>query len=146
MKRIAKIALGALLLAGATAVTTAPADAHVSFGISVGVPGYYGPPPGYYGRPDPYCDPYSSYYDPYDCDDYGPPGTWDEPVFYDGIWFNGPLRWRWYGGHRQFYYHGGWHGGSGWHDNSFHHGGGHWSGGHGGGSGGHSGGHWGHHH
>ncbi len=103
MTRIAKIALGALLLAGGTAVTTAPADAHVSFGISVGVPGYYGPPPGYYGRPDPYCDPYGPYYDPYDCDDYGPPGYWDEPVFYDGIWFNGPLRWRWYGGHREFW-------------------------------------------
>ena len=50
MKKFAKIALGALMVAGAaaatTAATTTPAEARVSVGIGFGVPGYYG---GYYG-------------------------------------------------------------------------------------------------
>ena len=52
MKKIAKIAVSALALAGiATATTvasTAPAEARVSIGIGLGVPAYYG---GYYGPP-----------------------------------------------------------------------------------------------
>ncbi len=141
MKLLKKAALGALLLAGATALSAAPAAAHVSIGIGIGGPGYYGG-----GYPPAYCDPYSRWYDPYRCEEFDDYDYYDGPVFIDGLWLNGGFRSRYYGGHRQFYYHGGWHGGSGWHDNSFHHGGGHWSGGHGGGSGGHSGGHWGHHH
>ncbi|MEI9994524.1 MAG: hypothetical protein WDM91_08015 [Rhizomicrobium sp.] len=142
MKLFTKAALGALMLAGAAAFTAAPAEARVTVGIGLG-DGYYGP------RVPAYCDPYSRWYDPYRCDDYDNYDAYDGPVFIDGIWLNGGFRSRWYGGHRQFYYHGGWHGGSGWHDGGFGHGGhgggghgggGHWGGGHGGGGGGH------HHH
>ena len=106
MKFLTKAALGALMLAGATALTAAPAEAHVSIGIGIGGGGYYGPPP--------YCDRYSRFYDPYRCDAYDDGyDYYDGPVFIDGIWLNDSFRSRWYGGHRQFYYHGGWHGGSG---------------------------------
>src|SRR5665213_1681022 len=50
MKKFAKLALGALMVAGAATATTAaittPAEARVSVGIGIG-PGYYGG--GYYG-------------------------------------------------------------------------------------------------
>lgn len=108
MKRFAKLALGAMLLAGATAVTTAPADARVTIGVGIGIPGpgyYYGPGPRYYGA----CDPYSPYYDPYDCRGYGPVGYWYDPIFIDGVWVRGPFRWRWDHGERAFWVHGGWH-------------------------------------
>ena len=66
MKNFVKVALGALMVAGATVATTAamtaPAQARVSIGIGIG-PGYYGG--GYYGRPyygRPSC---YRYYDPY---------------------------------------------------------------------------------
>ena len=124
MKLFTKAALGALLLAGATALSAAPAEARVSIGIGIGGPGYYGP--GYYGPgygPPAYCDPYSRWYDPYRCDDYDDYGYYNGPVFIDGLWLNGGFRSRWYGGHRQFYYHGGWHGGSGWSGGGFRHGG-----------------------
>jgi hypothetical protein len=145
MKTFTKAAFGALMLAGAAIGTAAPAAAHVSVGIGIGVPGPgYGP--GYYGRDyggPAYCDPYSRWYDPYRCDDYDDDGYYNGPVFIDGIWLNGGFRSRYYGGHREFYYHGGWHGGSGFHQNGFGHGGGggHWSGGGGHGGGGHWGGH-----
>ena len=42
------------------------------------------------------------------------------PVFIGGGWYNGPLRWRYWGGHRQFWYHGGWRVGTGWHSGGFH--------------------------
>jgi hypothetical protein len=62
MRKFAKVALGALMMAGAATATTAamtsPAEARVSVGIGLGFPGYYGPAyyPGYYGP---------AYYDPY---------------------------------------------------------------------------------
>ena len=63
MKRFGKIAIGALMMAGAASlVATAPANAaHVSVGIGIGVPGPAvapppPPPPAYYGpHDDPRC-------------------------------------------------------------------------------------------
>jgi len=141
MKVFKKAALAAVLLAGAAAFTAAPAEARVTVGIGIGVPGaYYGP--GYY--PPAYCDPYSRWYDPYRCQDYDDYDYYNGPVFIDGIWLNGGFRSRFYDGHRQFYYRGGWHGGSGWRGD-FHHGGGNWGGNGGGNWGGHGGGNWGGH-
>ncbi len=132
MKRFAKLALGALLLAGATAITTAPADARVTVGIGIGIPGPYYGPHYYYGPPrySGYCDPYGPYYDPYYCDDYAPVAYWYDPVFIDGVWVRGPFRWHWDHGRRAFWVHGGWrydewHGGPrpdfrGWHDRDWH--------------------------
>ena len=145
MKLFAKATLGALMLAGATALTAAPAEARVTIGLGFGG-GYHLPA---------YCDPYSRWYDPYRCDDYDDDyDYYNGPVFIDGLWLDNGFRSRWYGGHREFFYHGGWHGGSGFHDGGFHHGGGFgggdhggWGGGHGGGGhGGWGGGHGGHHH
>ena len=81
MKKIAKIGLSALALAGIAAATTAavttPAEARVAVGIGIGVPGYYG---GYYGPPYGYCDPY------YGCPYYGPAyyGGYYGPSLYFG--------------------------------------------------------------
>lgn len=99
MKSIAKRVLGALVLAGTAAIFAAPASAGVSFGIAVG-PGYYGPPAGAV------CNPYSRYYNPYYCDDYD--FYYGPPIWFDGAWYSGPLRSRWYGGHREFWVHDGW--------------------------------------
>jgi hypothetical protein len=118
MKRFAKVALGALMMAGAatatTLATTGPADARVSIGIGIGIPGpgvyegYYGP--GYY-PPGP-CGGYNYYYSGY-C---GYP-VYDGPVWFDGAWYRGPHYYRWYGGQPWVWAHGGWHGGyrGGWH-------------------------------
>ena len=121
MKLFAKAALGALMLAGATALTAAPAEARVSVGIGLGFGGgYYGPPA--YA----YCDRYSRWYDPYRCDRYDDYyDYYDGPVFIDGIWWNGPFRSRYYGGQRQFYWHNHWRGGSGFHHDGFRRWGGH---------------------
>jgi hypothetical protein len=123
MKMFSKAALGALLLAGATALTAAPAAAHVSIGIGFGgYGGYYGP--GYYGPPYyAYCDPDSRWFDPYRCDEYDGYDYYNGPVFIDGFWFNGPFRSRFHGGHREFFVHNGWHGGTGFHVDAFSHGG-----------------------
>src|ERR1700744_3345622 len=66
MKKFAKIALGAVMLAGAaTAMASAPAEARGVVGVGIGAPGYYG---GYYGPGYGYtCDPYSRWYGPYGC-------------------------------------------------------------------------------
>lgn len=101
MKRFAKIALGALLMAGAaTAMTAAPADARVVVGLGVG-PGYYGAPPPAY--------PYRSY----DCYYYGYCGYPAYPAYYG---YYGPpavsLGFGWGGGWHDGW-RGGWHGG--WH-------------------------------
>ena len=120
MKIFARTAFVALMIISFPVLTTAPASAaHVSIGIGVG--GYYGYPyyPGHPGYA-PICDPRSRFYDPYRCDYYD---YYDGPVFIDGIWLNGGYRSRYYGGHRQFYYHGGWYAGSGFHANGFHRGG-----------------------
>lgn len=124
MNKIAKIALGAAMVAGAATFAAAPASARVSVGIGFGVgypgyyPGYY--PGSYYGpryRYYRYCDPYSPYYDPYDCgdpyynsyyDDYGAP-YYGDVVFFDGGWYRGPFRSRYYGGHRWYWVNNGWH-------------------------------------
>jgi hypothetical protein len=87
MKRFTKIALGALMLTGATTTIAAPASARVFVGI--GGPVVYGPAP--------VCNPYSPYYRPYNCG-YGP------------RYVGGPvIGWGWGGG-----WHEGWHGG--WHE------------------------------
>lgn len=151
MKRFGKIAMGALMLAGTavggTLATTAPADAHVSVGIGIGGPGYYGGyyGPRYYGNP---CDNarYRYYHRGY-CYGYGPAyygpdynGYYDSgyygPGYYEplagGFWFTDSF------GHRSWR-GGGFHGG-GFHGRSSWHGGGNHGGFHGGG------GHGGHHH
>lgn len=78
-------------------------DAYAGYG-----PPAYGPDDGYYAYNDySYCDPY------YGCpDDYYDLPVYDGAVFFDGGWYNGPFFWRDYGGHREFWIHGGWHGGN----------------------------------
>ncbi len=111
MRNITKAAIIAFGVTGALAV---PASAQ-SYDD-----GYYGPQgyaqpygPQQYG-PDPYdqayagddgsCDPY------YGCpDDYYDLPVYDGEVYWDGGWYNGPFFYRDYGGHRQFWVHGGWH-------------------------------------
>lgn len=100
MKRFAKIALGAVLMAGAAIAS--PASARVFVGV--GAPMAYGPAP--------VCDPYSPYYDPYYCGYW--PGYVGGPVIDFG--FGGG----WHGGG---FHGGGFHGG-GFHGGGFH-GGGH---------------------
>ncbi|MBU6299206.1 MAG: hypothetical protein KGJ79_03635 [Alphaproteobacteria bacterium] len=124
MKRIAKLALGAMLMAGTAFAVSTPSAAGVSFGIGIGVgPGYYGP--GYYGYAV-NCNPYSRFYDPYYCgyyDDYDGP-----PVFVDGAWFYGG-RYRDFDGHREFWVHNRWYRGDGdWHDRDGWRGRGEWHG------------------
>jgi hypothetical protein len=87
MKRFTRIALGALMLAGAGTLAAAPASARVVVGI--GAPVAY--------APGLVCNPYSPYYNPYYCG-YGPAYV-GGPVI--GFGFGG-----WHGG-----YHGGEHGG-----------------------------------
>jgi len=137
MKILAKAALGALMLAGATAMTAAPAAAHVSIGIGIGGYGGYGGygsgyNGGYYNA---FCDPRSRWYDPYRCDDYDNDNDYyNGPVFIDGFWFNQPFRSRFHDGRREFFFHNSWRGGSGFHDDGFRRGGGefhHDGGGHG---------------
>ena len=96
MKKVMKVALGALMLAGAATAVVTPANAGVSVGIGLGGPAYAG----YYG-PGYNCDPDSRWYTPAYCGAgyYGP----DVVI----------------GGH----FGGGWHGG-GFHGGGFH-GGGH---------------------
>jgi hypothetical protein len=124
MNTITKIALGALMLAGTAALAAAPADARVAIGIGIGGPGYYGGYGGY--DPGAYCDYYSRWYDPYRCRwDYG---YYDEPIWWGNNWYYGHTRYRFYGGHLEYYVGGGWH-----HDVRFGHGGGGYAGYHGGG-------------
>jgi hypothetical protein len=138
MRTIAKTTLGALLLAGTAVAFAAPASAGVSFGIGFG-PSYYGPPPAAYY----YCDPRSRYYDPYYCDDYD--YYYGSPLWIDGYWYNGPIRSRWYSGHRQFWVRNGWHSSDRYRGGGEFRRGGSWGGGSHGGSwgGGSHGGSWG---
>ena len=155
MKSFGKLALGALMLAGTaagtTVATTAPAEARVSVGIGIGVPGYYAPRP-YYRNP---CDSarYRYYHRDY-CYGYGPAyygpdyyGYYDQgyygPGYYEpvigGFWFtDGGGRRHWHGGS---FHGGGFHGHDGWHGGGGHGG---WHGGGGQGGDHHGGG--GHHH
>jgi hypothetical protein len=112
MRQLRNVALGAAALLAIAAVG-APAQARVSIGIGLGgYPGYYGP--GYYGPPGRVvCDPYSRWYDPYRCDAYYADYYYG-PVFIDGVWINGPVRWRDFGGRREFFWRGSWREGRGW--------------------------------
>jgi hypothetical protein len=105
MKRFGKVALGALMLAGATALTATPASAGVDVGISFG-----------WGGPDymPFSNP-CDYYDYYDepppwglPPDYCEYPVYFEPVYYDGYWYRGPIYYRWSGGERLYWLNGGW--------------------------------------
>jgi hypothetical protein len=108
MKKFAKVALGALMVAGAaTAVASSPAQARVVVGFGVG-PGYgYGP--AYYPRYS--CDPYSRWYSPYRCGY----GGYYGPAYYGPSYYAGPSIGFSFGGgwgHRGWHGgHGGWHGG-----------------------------------
>ena len=103
MRFLAKAAVGALLLAGASMAGAAPAAAQADFGVSFGSddPAYGFDPCDYYdyydepppwGMPDEYCD-YP---------------VWFEPVFFDGLWYRGPIYYRWTHGHRHYWLNGGW--------------------------------------
>jgi hypothetical protein len=105
MKIYAKVALSALLLAGATALSATPASAQVSSGISFG----YGDD-GYTTFSDP-CDYYDYYNEPPPWGlppDYCDYPVYFEPVYYGGNWYRGPIYYRWYGGDRLFWLNGGW--------------------------------------
>ena len=103
MKWYANAALGAVLLAGAAALTAMPASAQsvgFSFGYGPDAPAfsdpcayydYYDQPPPW-GLPPDYCD-YPVYF---------------EPVFFDGYWYRGPIYYRWEDGERLFWLNGGW--------------------------------------
>jgi hypothetical protein len=124
--------MAALALAGSASAVSAPAQAQVSgyvgvdggdayFGGSYEADPYAAP---YYSEPgDPYAygDQYAygdSYADPYACDFYNPPWgyppdycayqTWQEPIYYGGLWYSGPIYYRSYGGERLFWLNGGW--------------------------------------
>jgi hypothetical protein len=106
MNRMAKAALGGLMLAGAAAFAAEPAAAQASFGISFGYDDDYGAPP--------FSDP-CAYYDYYDepppwglPPDYCDYPVYFEPVFFGGTWYRGPIYYRWYGGERLFWLNGGW--------------------------------------
>ena len=89
MKKFAKFALGAAVLAGAATMAATPADARVSVGFGIGIPGpvYYGAP--YYNYN---CDPYSRFYDPYRCGYYAPGYYYGGPDVVIGGSFGGGFR------------------------------------------------------
>ena len=98
MKRFAKIALGALILAGAATGAAAPASARVVVGFGAGIP----------AAAPVSCDPYSRFYDPYYCAPaYGAPVVSVGGVF--GGWHGG-FHDGWRGGFHDGF-HGGFHGG-----------------------------------
>jgi len=91
MTRFAKIAFGALMMAGAVTAVASPASARVFVGV--GAPLAYAP----------VCDPYNPYYNPYYCG-YGPAYV-GGPVI--GFGFGGG----WHDGFHGGGFHGGFHGG-----------------------------------
>jgi len=96
MKRFAKYALSAALIAGAVTAAALPASAAVRIGVGIAP---------YAGAPGPaVCDPYSRFYDPAYCGaPYYGPGYYGGPVI--GFGFGG----------------GGWHGGHDFHGGGGHH-------------------------
>ncbi len=101
MKNLSGALLGALMLAGASLAAPSPAAAQVDFGISFGDPDTAFQPCDYYdyydeappwGLPEDYCD-YPVY---------------DEPVYFGGTWYRGPIYYRWNHGRRLFWLNGGW--------------------------------------
>lgn len=133
MKTIAKFAVGAVLLAGASLAGAAPAAAGTSVGISFG----FGPGYGYYGRgygdaygPD-YDDAYGPSYYGNSCDYYDyydvpppwglPPGycgyqVYYGPVYWGDTWYRGPIYYRGDGDDRLYWLNGGWRHNE-WHHN-----------------------------
>ena len=98
MRRFGKLAAGALMLAGATLVTTAPADAHITFGIGIGIPGpaYYGGNPCYNARYRYYHPEYCGYPDGYGRGYYDQ-RYYGSGYYAPGLWFTdawGHRRWR----------------------------------------------------
>src|SRR6185295_2443951 len=79
MEHWKKAAVGALAVVGLAAGVTTPADARVSVAIGIGAP---------WGHPSA-------------CYDY-----WWDPVYVDGVWYQGPICWRWRHGVRVFFLHG----------------------------------------
>lgn len=136
MKLVSKAVIAALALAGSASAVSAPAKAQV--GAYVGVDGgdpYYGgsyqsdpyADPGYadpgYAASDPYAygDQYAygdAYADPYACDYYNPPWgyppdycayqVWQDPIYFGGLWYSGPIYYRSFGGERLYWLNGGW--------------------------------------
>ena len=111
MNKLLKISMAAAAIGGAALLGSAPANAGVSVGVNVGVPGYYYGP-GYY-PPGP-CDAYNSYYDG-DCGY----SVYNGPIYLDGAYVNGPHYYRWYNGAPTFWYRGGWHNWNGWRGANF---------------------------
>jgi hypothetical protein len=111
MQKFGKIALGTFMAAGALLgimAVSAPADAGVSVGVGVAVPGpavVYGP--GYY-PPGP-CATYNYYYPGY-C---GYP-VYNGSILINGVWVAGPHYYSWWGGRPWFWGAGGWHYWGGW--------------------------------
>ena len=97
MKRIAKIALGAVLMAGAATAIASPASARVFVGV--------GAPIGY--APAPVCNPYSRFYNPYYCG-YG-------PAYVGGPFIDLGIGGGWHGGFHGRDFHD-----RGFHDRGFH--------------------------
>jgi hypothetical protein len=96
MKTIAKLVLGGVMLAGAAAAASVPANAGVSIGVNLGVPAvgvaFYGGPcqQPYPYRPA-YCYP-----------------VYGAPIFVEGAWYHAPVYVRYVGGDRFFWIHNGW--------------------------------------
>src|SRR5579871_6802296 len=133
MRRVTKAVMAAIALAGAVTALSVPANAQsVGFGVTIGDPyagGYYGPDP--YAAPppppppayDPYAYGYGPEYDPYAAcytyDYYNPPWgyppdycnyqVWFEPIYVGGLWYDGPVYYRTFGGFREYWLNGGWH-------------------------------------
>jgi hypothetical protein len=99
MNTISKLALGGLMLAGAAAATTAPANAGVAVGVNFGVPGFGVS----YGYPNVCYRPY--WYRPAWCGGYPVYGA---PLYVDGGWYTSPVYYRYYGGQRYFWLHNRW--------------------------------------
>ncbi len=112
--------VAAALALSALAVTTAPSSAQDA-GNGYGAPPYAdnGPP----NAPNAECNPANynpgqamptecltqAYCDQYGCpDDFYDMPIWYGPVFYDNVWFGGPVYYRDWHGRRQYWIHGGW--------------------------------------
>ncbi len=100
MKGILKSIVAATAIAGAASFVSAPAQAGVSFGLSIGLPIPGGVAVDY--NSGGYCDGWGC-----------PDSYWDMPVYYgpvyySGRWFQGPIYYRDYGGNRWYWVHGGW--------------------------------------
>jgi hypothetical protein len=138
MTLVSKAVIAALAMTGSALALSAPAKAQVSAYVGVDGGGayyggsyqsdpyadpYYGDPnysDPYYGAPAPYYDEYAydGYGDPYACDYYNPPWgyppdycayqIWQEPIYYGGLWYSGPIYYRSFGGERLFWLNGGW--------------------------------------